>query len=258
VVIALGSRLGPFGTLPQYGMDYWPKHAKIVQIDADHKMLGLVKKIDVGICGDAKAAAAALLALLAQRTLDCDATRAERAARIAEEKAAWEKELSGWTHERDAYSLDMIEEAKGEGGVGDHGWLHPRQVLRELEKAMPADVMVSTDIGNINSVAHSYLRFERPRSFFAPMSFGNCGYALPTIIGAKCAAPDRPARGCGPGAEGGHRRADETRQDHGDRDHVHARARRSVPPRRVIQAGAFPREVQGLRLSGRYLAIRSR
>ena len=190
VVIALGSRLGPFGTLPQYGMDYWPKNAKIVQIDADHKMLGLVKKIDVGICGDAKAAAAALLALLADRTLDCDATRAERAAKIAEEKAAWEKELGEWTHERDAYSLDMIEEAKTEGLAS---WLHPRQVLRELEKAMPADVMVSTDIGNINSVAHSYLRFERPRSFFAPMSFGNCGYALPTIIGAKVAAPQRPA-----------------------------------------------------------------
>jgi sulfoacetaldehyde acetyltransferase len=189
VVIALGSRLGPFGTLPQYGMDYWPKNAKIVQVDADHKMLGLVKKIDVGICGDAKAAAAALLALLDDRTLDSDTTRAERAAKIAEEKAAWEKELREWTHERDAYSLDMIEEAKTESG----SWLHPRQVLRELEKAMPADVMVSTDIGNINSVAHSYLRFERPRSFFAPMSFGNCGYALPTIIGAKVAAPQRPA-----------------------------------------------------------------
>jgi sulfoacetaldehyde acetyltransferase len=193
VVIALGSRLGPFGTLPQYGMDYWPKNAKIVQIDADHKMLGLVKKIDVGICGDAKAAAAALLALLGARTLDCDATRTERAAKIDDEKAAWERELADWTHERDAYSLDMIEEARGEGGAGDRGWLHPRQVLRELEKAMPADVMVSTDIGNINSVAHSYLRFERPRSFFAPMSFGNCGYAFPTIVGAKVAAPHRPA-----------------------------------------------------------------
>jgi sulfoacetaldehyde acetyltransferase len=117
VVIALGSRLGPFGTLPQYGMDYWPKNAKIVQIDADHKMLGLVKKIDVGICGDAKAAAKALLALLNGRTLACDATKAERAAKTAEEKAAWEKELGEWTHERDAYSLDMIEEAKKEGGV---------------------------------------------------------------------------------------------------------------------------------------------
>ncbi|MER7396027.1 sulfoacetaldehyde acetyltransferase [Streptomyces sp. NPDC000151] len=189
VVVALGTRLGPFGTLPQHGMDYWPKNAKIIQIDADHKMLGLVKKITVGICGDAKAAAAALTDRLADRTLACDATREERAAKTKAEKDEWEQELSDWTHETDQYSLDMIAEQEQEDGE----WLHPRQVLRELEKAMPPRVMVSTDIGNINSVAHSYLRFEEPRSFFAPMSFGNCGYALPTIIGAKAAAMDRPA-----------------------------------------------------------------
>lgn len=189
VVVALGSRLGPFGTLPQHGMDYWPKEAKIIQIDADNKMLGLVKKISVGICGDAKAAAVALLERLNDKKLASDATKDARAKTIADEKAAWEKELDEWTHEKDPYSLDMIEEAKKEGGK----YLHPRQVLRELEKAMPENVMVSTDIGNINSVANSYLRFEKPRSFFAPMSFGNCGYALPTIIGAKVAAPDRPA-----------------------------------------------------------------
>jgi len=189
VVVALGSRLGPFGTLPQHGMDYWPKEAKVIQIDADHKMLGLVKKISVGICGDAKAAAKALTALLANRQLACDATKEQRAADIKAEKAAWEKELDEWTHERDPFSLDVIEEAKKEPG----NWLHPRQVLRELEKAMPPDVMVSTDIGNINSVANSYLRFEKPRSFFAAMSWGNCGYAFPTIIGAKVAAPHRPA-----------------------------------------------------------------
>ncbi|PHV13542.1 sulfoacetaldehyde acetyltransferase, partial [Janthinobacterium sp. BJB303] len=173
VVVALGSRLGPFGTLPQHGMDYWPKNAKIIQIDADNKMLGLVKKISVGICGDAKAAAKAILARLDGKTLDCDATRGARKATIEAEKAAWEDELDNWTHEKDAYSLDMIEEQKKEPG----NYLHPRQVLRELEKAMPEDVMVSTDIGNINSVANSYLRFEKPRSFFAAMSFGNCGYA---------------------------------------------------------------------------------
>ncbi|AOL06560.1 sulfoacetaldehyde acetyltransferase [Burkholderia contaminans] len=193
VVIALGSRLGPFGTLPQHGMDYWPKDAKIIQIDADHKMLGLVKKISVGICGDAKAAAIALTQRLEGRTLACDGSRGERADQIATEKAAWEKELDDWTHERDAYSLDMIEEQKHEKPFSGGRYLHPRQVLRELEKAMPEDVMVSTDIGNINSVANSYLRFNKPRSFFAAMSWGNCGYAFPTIIGAKVAAPHRPA-----------------------------------------------------------------
>jgi sulfoacetaldehyde acetyltransferase len=189
VVIALGTRLGPFGTLPQHGMDYWPKNAKIIQIDADQKMLGLVKKISVGICGDAKAAAVALVERIQNRTLASDATREQRGATLQAEKDAWETELSEWIHERDAFSLDMIAEQEEEEG----NWLHPRQVLRELEKAMPEDVMVSTDIGNINSVANSYLRFEKPRSFLAPMSFGNCGYALPTIIGAKAAAPERPA-----------------------------------------------------------------
>ena len=62
------------------------------------------------------------------------------------------------------FSREAIENA------GD-GFLHPRQVLRELEKAMPENVMVSTDIGNINSVANSYLRFGA--ATFAPMMVGN-------------------------------------------------------------------------------------
>ena len=186
VVLALGTRLGPFGTLPQYGMEYWPEEAQIIQVDADHKMLGLVKKISVGICGDAKAAVEALLSRIDDRSLACDASKQQRAKTIRQEKEAWEKELDEWLHEKDDFSLNMIAEAEGR-------LLSPRRVLRELEKAMPADVMVSTDIGNICSVSNSYLRFERPRSMFAAMSFGNCGYAFPTIIGAKLAAMDRPA-----------------------------------------------------------------
>lgn len=189
VILALGTRLGPFGTLPQHGMDYWPKDAKIIQVDCDAKMLGLVKKISVGIHGDAKASAEALMELLADTNPKCLENKEARLKIVADEKHAWETELTEWIHEKDDYSLDMIEEQKGEEG----NYMHPRQVLRALEEAMPENAMVSTDIGNINSVANSYLRFERPRSFFAPMSFGNCGYALPTIMGAKVAAPERPA-----------------------------------------------------------------
>ena len=184
VVLALGTRLGPFGTLPQHGIDYWPKNAKIIQVDADPRMLGLVKPITVGICGDAKAAATALASRLSGRTLACAANQSERLAEIDAEKRAWESELDGWTHEKDAWSL---QQAEGSGAM------HPRQMLRELERAMPKGAMVSTDIGNICSVSNSYLRFDRPRSMFAAMSFGNCGYAFPTIVGAKVAAPDRPA-----------------------------------------------------------------
>ncbi|MDH5286822.1 MAG: sulfoacetaldehyde acetyltransferase [Betaproteobacteria bacterium] len=184
VVLALGTRLGPFGTLPQHGLDYWPKQAKVIQVDADARMLGLVKPIAVGVCGDARAAAAALRARLDGRALACAANRDERLARVRAEKAAWEAELDGWMHEKDAWSVEVSKSSSH---------MHPRQMLRELERAMPKDAMVSTDIGNICSVSNSYLRFEQPRSMFAAMSFGNCGYAFPTIVGAKVAAPDRPA-----------------------------------------------------------------
>jgi sulfoacetaldehyde acetyltransferase len=184
VVVALGTRLGPFGTLPQHGIDYWPKTAKIIQIDTDHRMLGLVKQISVGIVGDAKEAAKALSYKLANRKLASSANADQRKKTIKAEKDAWEKELDQWTHERDPWSIKIAEGSP---------YMHPRQMLRELEKALPKDVMVSTDIGNICSVANSYLRFERPNSMFAAMSFGNCGYALPAVIGAKVAAPERAA-----------------------------------------------------------------
>jgi sulfoacetaldehyde acetyltransferase len=184
VVLALGTRLGPFGTLPQHGLDYWPQQAKIIQIDSDPRMLGLVKPISVGIHGDARAAAGALIERLKARRLAGSGSRAERLARIAAEKNAWEAELTGWTHERDPYSLEVAANTKR---------MHPRQMLRALEQALPPAAMVSTDIGNICSVANSYLRFDRPRSMFAAMSFGNCGYAFPVICGAKVASPERAA-----------------------------------------------------------------
>ena len=184
VVLALGTRLGPFGTLPQHGLDYWPQAARVIQIDSDARTLGLVKPISVGIHADARAAAAALIERLKSRTRAADANREERLGRVAAEKRAWEEELANWTHERDPFSLEVARDSKH---------MHPRQVLRELERAMPKDAMVSTDIGNICSVANSYLRFERPRSMLAAMSFGNCGYAFPVVCGAKVASPERPA-----------------------------------------------------------------
>ena len=187
VVLALGSRLGPFGTLPQYGIEYWPKNAHVIQVDADHRMLGLTRPIAVGVCGDAKAAAKALsVRLQAMGKIAGDDNSTERSKTIQAEKAAWESELSDWGHEKDEWSLEVIKNKEGAG-------MHPRQMLRELEKAMPDNAMVTTDIGNICSVSNSYLRFRHPQSFFAAMSFGNCGYAFPTAIGAKLAAPQRPA-----------------------------------------------------------------
>ncbi len=175
VILALGSRLGPFGTLPQHGITYWPENAKVVQVDVDHRMLGLVQEVEVAVHGDAAAAATEIMARLKNMDLASSANTDARLAEVARQKEAWAKELAQWSS----------------SGASDP--MAPRRALRELEKAMPPRAMVTTDIGNICSVSNSYLNFDEPNSMFAAMMWGNCGYAFPTAMGAKVASPDRPA-----------------------------------------------------------------
>lgn len=186
VVIALGTRLGPFGTNPQYGIDYWPKNAKLIQVDANPRHLGLTREATVGIHGDAGAAADALLKLLKNIQQDKSSSGiasltppllANRKVHIQTLKSNWANTLKGMT-EAEPHSTP--------------GKIKPRAALRELQKALPSNVIVTTDIGNTCSVANSYLNFETPGSFFAAMTFGNCGYSFPTAIGAKYGAPNRP------------------------------------------------------------------
>ena len=176
VVLALGTRLGPFGTLPQHGLEYWPKDAKLIQVDANPRTIGLVKPTAIGVLGDVGSTATALHELLqtGNREIAAHGNRDARSAEIERQKAEWEGELNHW-------------------GQADGTPIAPRRALRELERALPHDAMVTTDIGNICSVSNSYLRFDQAPSFFAAMSFGNCGYAYPTAIGAKVASPERPA-----------------------------------------------------------------
>ena len=91
VVLALGTRLNPFSTLPGYGIDYWPKNAKIIQVDINADRIGLTKKVTVGICGDAKQVAQQILAGLSPKA--GDAGRADRKATIHQTKSAWLQKL---------------------------------------------------------------------------------------------------------------------------------------------------------------------
>ena len=187
VILALGTRLNPFSTLPQHGIEYWTGQAKIIQVDSNPDMLGLAKPIDVAICGDARAVAQQLIeALDGHRAGDAGE---ERKNRIATAKSAWLQKLAGWDHEED--DAGSTWNARAQADAPER--LAPRQALRAIQDGLPADAMVSTDIGNICAMANSYLPFEQPRSFLAPGMFGNCGYAFPAIMGAKLARPDRPA-----------------------------------------------------------------
>jgi len=197
VVLALGTRLNPFSTLPGYGMDYWPKDASIIQVDMNSDRIGLTKKVTVGICGDAKLVAQQLLTQLSPNAGDKD--RQKRKDIIHQTKSSWLQKLSSLDHEEDDKGTVWNKEARER----DKDRMSPRKAWRAIQAAMPDDVIISSDIGNNCAIGNAYPTFEKGRKYLAPGLFGPCGYGFPSILGAKIGCPNTPVIGfAGDGAFG--------------------------------------------------------
>lgn len=197
VVLALGTRLNPFSTLPGYGIDYWPKNASIIQVDINADRIGLTKKVSVGICGDAKQVARQILELLSPTAGDTG--REERKAAIHQTRSAWQQQLSSMDHEDDDPGTEWNESARSR----EPNRMSPRQAWRAIQAALPKEAIISTDIGNNCAIGNAYPTFEAGRKYLAPGMFGPCGYGFPSIVGAKIGCPDVPVVGfAGDGAFG--------------------------------------------------------
>ena len=197
VVLALGTRLNPFSTLPGYGIDYWPKDAKIIQVDINPDRIGLTKPVSVGIVGDAKKVAISILDKLASTA--GDSGRSSRKELIATTKSAWAQELTSLDHEDDDPGTTWNERARGR----EPEKMSPRMAWRAIQSALPKDAIISSDIGNNCAIGNAYPAFEEGRKYLAPGLFGPCGYGLPAIMGAKIGKSDVPVVGfAGDGAFG--------------------------------------------------------
>ena len=197
VLLALGTRLNPFSTLPGYGIEYWPEGAKIIQVDINPNRIGLTKPIDVAIVGDAKKVAVELLERLSSNAGEIK--RAQRLAKIAETKSRWAQELSSMDHEEDDPGTTWNERAR----KAKPDWMSPRMAWRAIQQALPREAIISSDIGNNCAIGNAYPSFEAGRKYLAPGLFGPCGYGLPAIMGAKIGCPDVPVVGfAGDGAFG--------------------------------------------------------
>ena len=197
VVLCLGTRLNPFSTLPGYGIDYWPRDARIIQVDINPDRIGLTKKVTVGIVGDAKKVATSILGSLADSAGDMG--REERKALIAQTKSTWAQQLSSMDHEEDDPGTTWNERARAD----KPDWMSPRMAWRAIQAALPKEAIISSDIGNNCAIGNAYPSFEEGRKYLAPGLFGPCGYGLPSIIGAKIGQPHVPVVGfAGDGAFG--------------------------------------------------------
>ncbi|SHK63139.1 sulfoacetaldehyde acetyltransferase [Desulforamulus aeronauticus] len=172
VILGIGTRLSVFGTLPQYDINYFPEDAKIIQIDINPKHIARTHPIEVGIIGDAKEASSEILKRLEVK-IPAPKVNEERMAKIKERQEAWDKEC---------VDLAMVP------GVP----INPRRALLEIQKALPQNAIVSTDIGNVSSTANTYLRFSGEGKHIAALTFGNTGFAYPAALGAQIARPEAP------------------------------------------------------------------
>ena len=197
VVLALGTRLNPFSTLPGYGIDYWPKNASIIQVDINSDRIGLAKKINLGICGDAKLVSQQILKNLSNTA--GDKGREERKALIHKTKSAWLQTLTSLDHEEDDPGTSWNKDSREK----DPERMSPRIAWRAIQAGLPKDAIISSDIGNNCAIGNAYPTFENGRKYLAPGLFGPCGYGLPSIIGAKIGCPETPVVGfAGDGAFG--------------------------------------------------------
>ena len=197
VVLALGTRLNPFSTLPGYGIDYWPNNAKLIQVDINADRIGLTKNVDVAIQGDARKVAEQISEQLSSSA--GDQNRDSRKEEIEKCKSAWTHELNQMDHEDDDPGTTWNQRSRD----SQPERMSPRQAWKAIMAAMPRDAIVSSDIGNNCAIGNAYPSFEAGRKYLAPGLFGPCGYGFPSILGAKIGCPETPVVGfAGDGAFG--------------------------------------------------------
>ena len=197
VVLALGTRLNPFSTLPCYGIEYWPEKASIIQVDINSDRIGLTKKVTVGVCGDAKLVSQQILSKLSKSAGDNN--REDRKALIHQTKSAWMQTLTSMDHEDDDPGTTWNVDARER----DSDRMSPRMAWRAIQSALPREAIISSDIGNNCAIGNAYPTFDEGRKYLAPGLFGPCGYGFPSVLGAKIGCPDTPVVGfAGDGAFG--------------------------------------------------------
>jgi sulfoacetaldehyde acetyltransferase len=175
LIIALGTRLNAFGTTPQYGLDFYPKTAALIQNSINPMDLGALRSIDVGLLGDCKEVTQQLIDGL--RGFQSATPVNELASTLETGRNNWRKKLS----EMSVCAADSTQP------------MTPRSALEAVAGAVPMNGLVVADVGNISGAANAYFdRFSKPRSWFAAGSLGGIGVGFPTGLGVKLARPGEP------------------------------------------------------------------
>ena len=161
-VLAIGTRFSDrsVGTFEDF-----ERRRKIIHMDVDPAEIGKNQTTSVAVVGDVRASLRIMLKLL------------ENKPRLVEE-TAWLKNAK----ETKSYWKENLKIHPGEMGAA--------KILRKLRELLPADSIVTTEVGQHQMWASLFFDVIHPGTFFSSTGLGTMGWGFPAAIGAKVARPD--------------------------------------------------------------------
>lgn len=164
-VLAIGTR---FSDRSVGRFDEFEKNLKIIHLDVDPAEIGKNQTTSVAVVGDVRASLRIFLRLLAQQ-------------------AVKKSEHNVWLSH-----VKEIKEYWRENLKLHPGELTAARILRKLREVMPAESIVTTEVGQHQMWASLFYDVIHPGTFFSSTGLGTMGWGFPAAIGAKAARPDLP------------------------------------------------------------------
>lgn len=183
VILAMGMRFDDRTSsswIPGYSFNIPP--TKLIHVDIDPEEIGKNYPVALGLMADSGT-------FLGQLLHELESYSSE----LTNDRKEWLASIDGWKAEWDAFI---------EPGFHDPASpINPQRAAREIDLALPEDAILVSDIGIHHNWLIQYCKPTRPDSLIGSMGYGPMGFGVAGVLGAKLAAPDRPAVSvCGDGA----------------------------------------------------------
>jgi acetolactate synthase I/II/III large subunit len=176
VLLALGVRFDDRTSsswLPGYSFTIPP--TKLIHVDIDPEEIARNYPVALGLMADVRT-------FLRQLLAELDA-RKNTSAR-ADGRKKWLDAIAGYRKEWDALVAP--------GFNDDTTPINPQRAAHEIDRALPEDTILVSDIGVHHNWLLQFCKPRRPDSLIGSMGFGPMGFGVAGVLGAKLAAPDRP------------------------------------------------------------------
>jgi acetolactate synthase-1/2/3 large subunit len=164
-VLACGSRFSDrsVGTFEEF-----ERNLKIIHMDVDPAEIGKNQTTNVAVVGDVKTSLRIMVKMLIQKAIKRNGENAW-AKRVKETKDYYRENLKIHPHP-----------------------LAASKVLKKLREVLPAQSIVTTEVGQHQMWASLFFDVIHPGTFFSSTGLGTMGWGFPAAIGAKAAKPDVP------------------------------------------------------------------